>query len=200
LKDMLPDIKIKEDQKMAKGEYKSIEEKMKKTIAVLKDELGGLRAGRANPVLLEKITVDYYGVPTPINQLGNISVPEARLIVIQPWDSKILSEIEKAIQKSDIGINPNNDGKLIRLVFPVLTEERRKELTKQVKKYGEEAKVAIRSIRRDAIDNFKSQQKSGDITEDDLKDAEKDIQSLTDEYVSNIDKIVENKDKEIMEV
>lgn len=185
---------------MAKDEYKAIEEKMKKTIGVLKEELGGLRAGRANPALLDKITVDYYGVPTPINQLGNISVPEARLIVIQPWDTKILNEIEKAIQKSDIGINPSNDGKVIRLVFPVLTEERRKELTKLVRKYGEEAKIAIRAIRRDAIDDYKKQQKNGEITEDDLRDAEKDIQELTDEYVKKIDKIVDNKEKEIMEV
>lgn len=185
---------------MSKSEYKPIEEKMKKTIAVLKDELGGLRAGRANPALLDKVSVDYYGVPTPINQLGNISVPEARLIVIQPWDAKVLSDIERAIHKSDIGINPSNDGKVIRLVFPVLTEERRKELNKVVRKYGEEAKVAIRSIRRDAIDDYKKMQKGGDITEDDLRDAEKDIQELTDDYIAKIDTIVENKEKEIMEV
>ena len=173
---------------------------MKKTISVLKEELAGLRAGRANPAILDKLTVDYYGVPTPINQLGNISVPEARVILIQPWDAKILKDIEKAIQKSDIGINPNNDGKVIRLVFPILTEERRKELTKVVKKYAEEAKVAIRSIRRDAIEHFKVQKKNGDLTEDDLKDAEKDVQNMTDKYIADIDKIVEAKDKEIMEV
>jgi len=185
---------------MDKDSYKGIEEKMKKTISVLKEELAGIRAGRANPALLDKITVDYYGVPTPINQLGNITVPEARVIVIQPWDAKILKDIEKAIQKSDIGINPNNDGKVIRLVFPVLTEERRKELTKVVKKHGEDAKVAIRSIRRDAIEQFKAQKKKSEITEDDLKDAEKDVQNLTDKYIAEIDKIVDVKMKEIMEV
>ncbi|HHW49665.1 MAG TPA: ribosome recycling factor [Clostridiaceae bacterium] len=185
---------------MDKESYKGIEEKMKKTISVLKEELAGLRAGRANPVLLDKIYVDYYGVPTPINQLGNISVPEARVIVIQPWDAKILKDIEKAIQKSDIGINPSNDGKVIRLVFPVLTEERRKELTKVVKKHGEEAKIAIRAIRRDAIDQFKAQKKKSEITEDDLKDAEKDVQNLTDKYIAEVDKIVDVKVKEIMEV
>lgn len=185
---------------MNKDIYKPIEEKMKKTVSVLKEELTGIRAGRANPAILDKISVDYYGVPTPINQLGNISVPEARVILIQPWDVKILKEVEKAIQKSDIGINPNNDGKVIRLVFPVLTEERRKELTKQVKKYGEEAKVAIRSIRRDAIENFKVQKKNGDMTEDDLRDAEKDTQVITDKFIAEIDKVVEAKDKEILEV
>lgn len=185
---------------MAKGDYKPIEEKMKKTLFVLKEELTGVRAGRANPAILDKITVDYYGSPTPINQLGNITVPEARIIVIQPWEAKILKDIEKAIQKSDIGINPNNDGKVIRLIFPTLTEERRKELTKTVKKYGEEAKVAIRSIRRDAVDHFKVQKKNGELTEDDLKDAEKDVQNLTDKYIEEVDKVVEIKDKEIMEI
>jgi len=185
---------------MNKDDYKNVEEKMKKTISVLKEELAGLRAGRANPSILDKITVDYYGVPTPINQLGSITVPEARVIVIQPWDAKVLKDIEKAIQKSDIGINPNNDGKVIRLVFPVLTEERRKELTKLVKKHGEEAKIAIRSIRRDAIEQFKVQKKNGELTEDDLKDAEKDIQNITDKYIAEIDKIVEAKDKEILEI
>jgi ribosome recycling factor len=192
-------IEGRERETMNKEDYKSVEEKMKKTISVLKDELAGLRAGRANPAILDKIAVDYYGVPTPINQLGNISVPEARVILIQPWDIKILKDIEKAIQKSDIGINPNNDGKVIRLVFPILTEERRRELTKVVKKYGEEAKVAIRSIRRDAIEYFKTQKKNGELTEDDLKDAEKDVQNLTDKYIADIDKVVEAKDKEIME-
>lgn len=185
---------------MVKDAYKPFEEKMKKTINVLKEELAGLRAGRANPAILDKITVDYYGAPTPINQLGNISVPEARIIMIQPWDAKILKDIEKAIQKSDIGINPNNDGKVIRLVFPPLTEERRKELTKVVKKHGEEAKVAIRAIRRDALEHFKAQKKNGEITEDDLKNAEKDMQNITDKYIAEIDKIVEAKDKEILEV
>lgn len=185
---------------MTNENYKNIEEKMKKTIHSLKESLAGIRAGRANPAILDKVTVDYYGVPTPINQLGNISVPEARIIMIQPWDAKTLKEIEKAIQKSDIGINPSNDGKIIRLVFPALTEERRKELTKVVRKDGEEAKVAIRSIRRDAIEQFKAQKKNGELTEDDLKDAEKDIQVLTDKYIVDIDKIVEVKDKEILEV
>ncbi len=185
---------------MEKSAYKEYEEKMTKALSVLKEDLGGLRAGRANPAILDKLTVDYYGTPTPINQLGSISVPEARVIVIQPWESKILKDIEKAIQKSDIGINPNNDGKVIRLIFPVLTEERRKELTKSAKKHGEETKVAIRSIRRDAIEHFKVQKKNSEITEDDLKDAENDMQKMTDKYIADVDKIVENKEKEIMEV
>lgn len=185
---------------MADTSYKEIEEKMMKAIQVLKEDLAGLRAGRANPAILDKITVDYYGVPTPINQLGSISVPEARVIVIQPWESKILKDVEKAIQKSDIGINPSNDGKVIRLVFPVLTEERRKELTKSVKKQGEEAKIAVRAVRRDAIEKFKVQKKNSEITEDDLRDSENEVQKLTDKYVAEIDKIVEMKDKEIMEV
>lgn len=185
---------------MSDASYKEIEDKMTKAISVLKEELAGLRAGRANPAILDKLTVDYYGVPTPINQLGSISVPEARVIIIQPWEAKILKDIEKAIQKSDIGINPNNDGKVIRLVFPVLTEERRRELTKQVKKHGEETKIAIRSIRRDAIERFKAQKKAGEITEDDLKDAEDDVQKMTDKYIAEIDKVVEKKEKEIMEV
>ena len=185
---------------MAKEAYKDIEDRMNKAIHVLKEELAGLRAGRANPAILDRISVDYYGVSTPVNQLGSISVPEARVIVIQPWEAKILKDIEKAIQKSDIGINPNNDGKVIRLVFPVLTEERRKELTKAVKKHGEDSKVAIRSIRRDAIEHFKVQKKNGDMTEDDLKDAETDIQKLTDKYIADIDKLIELKDKEILEV
>ncbi len=185
---------------MAKGNIKLMEEKMKKTVNVLKEELASLRAGRANPAVLDKITVDYYGVPTPINQLGNISVPEARIILIQPWESKILSDIEKSILKSDLGLNPNNDGKVIRLVFPALTEERRKELTKVIKKDGENGKVAIRAIRRDTIENFKVQKKNAEITEDDLKDLEKDIQKLTDKYIDEIDKAVEAKIEEIMEV
>jgi ribosome recycling factor len=163
---------------MSKGEYKQIEEKMKKTISVLKQELSRLRAGRANPAILDKVTVDYYGAPTPINQLANISIPEARLIVIQPWDVNTLKDIEKAIQKSDIGIHPNNDGKVIRLVFPILTEERRKELTKVVKKLGEDSKIAIRAIRREANDEYRAFEKEGEISEDDLRNAEKDIQAL----------------------
>ena len=180
--------------------YSHIEEKMKKTISVLEEQLGGIRAGRANPKILDKITVDYYGTPTPINQMANIMVPEARMITIQPWDASMLKEIEKEIQKSDIGINPNNDGKVIRLVFPELTEERRKELVKEIKKIAEDSKVAIRSIRRDGMDEFKTKQKNNEITEDDLRDAEDKIQKLTDKYVENIENICEAKEKEVMSV
>lgn len=185
---------------MDKELFKPVEEKMNKTINVLKDNLAGIRAGRANPAILDKITIDYYGTPTPINQVASVSVPEARVILIQPWESKLLKDIEKEIQKSDIGINPNNDGKTIRLVFPALTEERRKDLTKSVKKEGEESKVAVRSIRRDSIETMKTKKKNSEITEDDLKDAEKDIQTLTDKYIADIDRIVTIKEKEIMEV
>ena len=185
---------------MDKELFKPIEEKMIKTINVLKDNLAGIRAGRANPAILDKITIDYYGTPTPINQVASVSVPEARVILIQPWESKLLKDIEKEIQKSDIGINPNNDGKTIRLVFPALTEERRKELTKSVKKEGEDSKIAVRSIRRDSIESMKTKKKNSEITEDDLKDAEKDIQTLTDKYIADIDRIVAIKEKEIMEV
>lgn len=185
---------------MAKGDYKAIEDKMKKTISVMKEEFAGIRAGRANPAILDKVTVDYYGTPTPISQLGNISVPEARIIMIQPWEAKMVKEVERSILKSDIGINPNNDGKVIRLIFPPLTEERRKELCKNVKKLGEEAKVAIRAIRRDSMDDFKAMKKNSEITEDDLKDAEKDVQNLTDKFIAEVDKLVEGKEKEILEV
>jgi ribosome recycling factor len=185
---------------MANEDYKSIIEKMDKTTRVLKDELLSVRAGRANPGILDKVMVDYYGVPTPINQVGSVSVPEARVILIQPWESKIINEIEKALQKSDIGINPNNDGKVIRLSFPPLNEERRKDLTKQIKKYGEDSKVAIRSIRRDAMDSYKAKKKTSEITEDDLKVIEKDIQNLTDKYIAQIDKLIESKEAEILEV
>ena len=171
-------------------------EKMGKTISVLKQELSGLRAGRANAQVLDRITADYYGTPTPINQMGNISAPEPRLLVIAPYDPSALKEIEKALQKSDLGINPSNDGKVIRLVFPELTEERRRDLVKVVKKKGEEAKVAIRSIRRDANETIKKQKKNGDITEDDQKIAEKDLQKLTDDWIKEIDKIAEKKDME----
>lgn len=181
-------------------QFKKMEEKMGKTINVLKDDFNGIRAGRANPAVLDKITVDYYGTPTPLNQVGNISIPEARTILIQPWDAKTLKEVEKAIQKSDIGINPLNDGKVIRLNFPPLTEERRKLLKKDIEKKGEESKIAIRSIRRDAMEEAKSQKKSGELTEDDLKNAEKEIQATTDKFIGEIDKIVELKSKEIMEV
>ena len=180
--------------------YSHIEEKMKKSLSVLEEQLGNVRAGRANPKILDKIMVEYYGAPTPINQLANIMVPEARMITIQPWDASVLKEIEKEIQKSDIGINPNNDGKMIRLVFPDLTEERRKELVKEIKKMVEDAKVAIRSIRRDGMEEFKAKQKASEITEDDLRGAEEQIQKLTDKYVGLIDKAYEDKEKEIMSV
>jgi len=176
------------------------EEKMNKTISVFQENLAEVRAGRANPAILNKISVDYYGVPTPINQVAGISVPEARMILIQPWDINLLKEIEKEILKSDIGINPNNDGKVIRLNFPELNEERRKEIVKEIRKMAEEAKVAVRQIRRDGIDEFKKMQKEAVITEDDLKVAEEQIQKRTDQYVENIDKVLEGKEKEIMTV
>ena len=175
-------------------------DKMNKTISVLKQELGGLRAGRANPQLLDRLMVDYYGTQTPINQLGNISTPEPRLLVISVWDQKAIPAIEKAIQKSELGINPANDGRVIRLVFPELTEERRKELVKIVKKKGEEAKVAIRNIRRDGVDVFKKEAKAGEYSEDTGKDYEDEIQKLTDKFVDTIDNMVSEKTKEIMTV
>ena len=181
-------------------DYTSLEEKMKKSVSVYEENLAEVRAGRANPSILNKIKVDYYGVPTPINQVAGISVPEARLIVIQPWDLGILKEIEKEILKSDSGINPNNDGKVIRLNFPELNEERRKELVKEVKKMAEEAKIAVRAIRRDAIENYRKMQKDSEITEDELKTAEEDVQKITDKNVNEIDKILENKEKEIMSI
>ena len=181
-------------------ELNHIEEKMNKTISVLQEDFSEVRAGRANPAILNKIRVDYYGTPTPINQVAGISVPEARLIVIQPWDISLLKEIEKEILKAEIGINPNNDGKLIRLNFPELNEERRKELVKEVKKMGEDAKVAIRSIRRDGIDEFKAMQKNSEITEDELKMAEDNIQKITDKNIDEIDKLTDGKEKEIMTV
>lgn len=183
-----------------KNDYNQFKTKMEKTLNVLKDECASIRAGRANPHLLDKLTVDYYGTPTHITQLANIQVPEARQIVIQPWDAKILNDIVKAIQMSDLGLNPNNDGKVIRLVFPPLTEERRVDLTKEVRKLGERDKVALRQIRRDAIEHFKKLEKTKEITEDDIKTAEKDIQKFTDEYIEKVDKVVEAKIAEIMEV
>lgn len=176
------------------------EMKMEKAIGALNADFAAIRAGRANPAILDKVSVEYYGVPTPIQQVGTISVPEARTIIIQPWDATILGDIEKAILKSDIGINPNNDGKCIRLNFPPLTEERRKELVKGISKRGEEAKVTVRSIRRDALEGFKKQKKDGEITEDDLKDLETKIQKLTDRFVKDIDTIVSDKEKEILAV
>ena len=175
-------------------------EKMKKSCAVYEQNLMGLRAGRANPQLLDRILVDYYGTPTPINQIGNISSPEPRLLVIAPWEAKMIPQVEKAIQKSDLGLNPSNDGKIIRLVFPELNEERRKELTKVASKGAEETKVAIRSIRRDAIEQIKKLKKNSEITEDDQKDAEEEIQKLTDKAIKEVDEIFAKKEKEIMEV
>ena len=176
------------------------EGKMKKTINALQTEYASIRAGRANPAVLDKITVDYYGTPTPIQQMAAISVAEARVLVIQPWDKSTISGIETAILKSDLGINPSNDGNVIRIAFPQPTEERRKELCKEVRKKAEDAKVAIRSIRRDANDTFKAQQKKSEITEDDYKDLEKDIQKLTDNFVKEIDKVAQEKEKEILEI
>lgn len=176
------------------------DDKMEKTIGVFKKDLTHIRAGRANPQLLDTIRVDYYGTPTPVNQLGNISSPEPRMLVISLWDPKMIPELEKAIQKSDLGINPSNDGKLIRLVFPELTEERRKEIVKMIRKKAEETKVHVRSIRRDTIDLLKKMQKETALTEDDLKDLEEDTQKLTDEKIKLIDKLTADKEKEIMEV
>ena len=173
---------------------------MQKTIAVVKKDLATMRAGRANPQILDRILVDYYGTPTPINQMGNISSPEPRMLVISLWESKMIPNVEKAIQKSDIGINPTNDGKVIRLVVPELTEERRKDLVKQVKKQIEEGKVALRAIRRDALDAIRKMEKKSEITEDDLKDAENQLQKLTDQQVKDLDAIGAEKEKEIMSV
>ncbi len=175
-------------------------ERMNKTIAVLKSELSGLRAGRANPQVLDRISADYYGTPTPINQLGNISTPEPRMLIISVWDNKAIPAIEKAIQKSDLGINPANDGKVIRLLFPELTEERRKDLVKVVRKKGEESKVAIRAIRRDTIEQIKKDKKDNLLTEDDQKKLEEHAQKLTDELIKEIDGVISAKEKEIMSV
>ena len=176
------------------------EDKMNKTLEVLESDYMTIRAGRANPHVLDKIKVDYYGTPTPLQQVGNINVPEARMIIIQPWEKSLLKAIEKAILTSELGINPTNDGNVIRLAFPELTEERRKELVKDVKKKGEAAKVAVRNIRRDANDFFKKQQKADEISEDDLAEAEDDIQKLTDKMIGKIDKAIEAKSKELLTV
>ena len=183
-----------------KEQIKSHEAKMQKTLDVLSKELAAVRAGRANPAVLDKITVEYYGAPTPLNQVAAISTPDPRTLAIQPWDGSVLKAIEKAIQVSDLGINPQNDGRSIRLVFPQLTEERRRDLAKQVKKYAEDAKVAVRNIRRDAMDKFKAQKKASEITEDDYKIAEKDMQKLTDDWIKEIEKIAEKKEKELFEI
>ena len=182
------------------SDYPEFESKMKKTTEVLSQQLEAVRAGRANAAVLNQISVEYYGVPTPIQQVASVSVPDPRTLMIQPWDASILKGIEKAILASELGINPQNDGRVIRLVFPQLTEERRKELAKQVKKYGEEAKVAVRNIRRDAIDKFKKQQKASEITEDDYKNIEKDIQKLTDDYIKEVDVITDKKEKELFKI
>ena len=183
-----------------KDVLKELEERMGKTIQFMQDDFATIRAGRANPHVLDRLTVDYYGTATPIQQVGNISVPEARMIVIQPWDKSLLKAIEKAIQKSDIGINPNNDGSVIRLVFPELTEERRKDLSKDIRKKGEAAKVAVRNIRRDGVDTLKKMEKAGEITEDDLELGTDKLQKHTDKAVEKIEKSVDAKTKEIMTV
>ncbi len=175
-------------------------ERMGKCINALENELGTIRAGRANPTVLDRITVDYYGTATPINQMASISVAEARILVVSPYDSSQLKPIEKAIQASDLGINPTNDGRVLRIVFPQLTEDRRKELCKQVSKICEESKVAVRNVRRDGIDKIKAKKKANEITEDDVKEAEKNIQKITDKYIEQIDEIGKEKDKEIMAI
>ncbi len=183
-----------------KEQLKHTEEKMQKTVARLDNEFAAIRAGRATPSILDKITVDYYGAPTPIQQMAAISVAEARILLIQPWDMSSIKLIEKAILASDIGLTPSNDGKVIRLTFPQLTEDRRKELCKSVKKMGEESKVGVRNIRRDCVDKCKAMKKNAEITEDELKDGEKKIQKLTDKYCEQIDKLVADKEKEIMSI
>ena len=180
--------------------YTEFEDKMKKTLTALSNDYAGLRAGRANPAVLERLRVDYYGASSKINEVAAVSVPEPRMLMIQPWDATLVKEIEKAILASDIGITPTSDGKVIRLSFPQPTEERRKELAKEAKKMGEDSKVAIRNVRRDALDKFKKQEKAHEITEDELKGIETDIQKLTDKYIVEVDKMVAEKDKEIMAV
>ena len=181
-------------------DYKDYGRKMEKTLDVLADNFGAVRAGRANAKVLDRITVEYYGQETPLNGVATISSPDARTLVIQPWDGSLLKEIQKAIQMSDLGINPQNDGRVVRLVFPQLTEERRKELTKQVKKYAEDAKVAMRNIRRDGMDYVKALKKKSEITEDDQKTAEKDLQDLLDKYIKRVDEALAAKEKELMAI
>lgn len=181
-------------------ELMEYESKMKKSIDFLDNQFASVRAGRANPSVLNKLTIDYYGTQTPISQVGSISSPDPRTLVIQPWDASALAAVEKAIQSSDLGINPQNDGKIIRLAFPQLTEERRKELAKQVRKYGEDCKIAIRNVRREAMEDFKAQKKKSEITEDDLTDLEKDLQKLTDKYVKEVDVNTSAKEKELSEI
>ena len=181
-------------------DYKEFNRKMDKTLEVLNSDFDAVRAGRANAKVLDRITVPYYGTETPLSQVAAIASPDPRTLTIQPWDGSLLRPIEKAIQTSELGINPQNDGRLIRLVFPQLTEERRKDLTKQVRKYAEDSKVAIRNIRREAVDTFKKAQKKSEITEDDLKKAEKDIQEMTDKYIKKIDEMCAAKEKELMAI
>lgn len=185
---------------MADAVMNEVKDKMKKAQEALQRQLGQIRAGRANASLLDRIVVDYYGVPTPVNQMASITIPEARVLMVTPFDKNMINDVEKAILASDIGLNPANDGNVIRLVIPQLTEERRKELAKEVKKESEGAKIAVRNIRRDAMDDYKKQQKNGDLTEDDLRNMEKDIQTLTDENIKAIDSIVSEKEKELLEV
>ena len=185
---------------MNKDDYKAYTDRMKKSIDSVAADFAAVRAGRANAAVLDRITVDYYGTPTPIHQIASIASPDPRQLLITPWDASALKLINKAIQESDLGINPQNDGKSIRLSFPQLTEERRKELVKQIRKYAEGGKVAIRNIRRDAMETFKKQQKASEITEDDYKIAEKDIQKLTDDFIKEIDRITEKKEKELTEI
>ena len=182
------------------SDIKVYEEKMSKSLDALNEEFSSIRAGRANPHILDKIKVDYYGTPTSLQQVANISVPEARMIQIQPWEASLIKDIEKAILVSDLGITPNNDGKVIRLVFPELTEDRRKELAKDVKKKGDNAKVAIRNVRRDANDTFKKANKAGELSDDELSNAEDEVQKITDKYVALVDKAIEDKTKEILTV
>lgn len=181
-------------------DFSEFTRKMDRTLEILKEDFGAIRAGRANAKVLDRINVEYYGVETPIGQVGTISSPDARTLLISPWDASLLKAIEKAIQVSDLGINPQNDGRVIRLIFPQLTEERRKELTKQVKTYGENGKVAVRNIRRDAMDYIKKLKKDSEITEDDQKKAEKDLQDLTDKYIKKVDDACAVKEKELMEI
>ena len=185
---------------MNKSDYKVYEDKMRKSIDSVAADIAAVRAGRANAAVLDRIMVDYYGTPTPIHQIASIGSPDPRTLTIQPWDASALKLINKAIQESDLGINPQNDGRVIRLAFPQLTEERRKELVKQIAKYAEGGKVAIRNIRRDAVESFKAQKKSGEITEDDLKIAEKDIQKMTDDMCKELDALLEKKEKELLAV
>ena len=183
-----------------KDTIKGLEAKMEKTLVHLQSDFSAIRAGRANPAVLDKITVDYYGAPTPINQLAAVSVTEARVLIVQPWDTSVLTLVEKAIQTSDLGINPQNDGKALRIVFPQLTEERRKDIVKEISTLAEETKVAVRNVRRDGIDKLKNMKKDSSITEDDQKFGEKKIQELTDKFVKEIDKMSDKKQKEIMEI